>query len=86
MEPDEMKLAEMEKSIYAFDPSKYGIRREWVMDPPPFITRKLPDDILFGIYRIKIQHLAKVSELVSQINQVEASMQNEVAELMNKMG
>jgi glycerol-3-phosphate dehydrogenase len=85
MGPEEMKLAEMEKAIYEIDPSKYSIRKEWVMDPPPFIIRRLPDDILFEIYKTKIQHLAKVSELMSQINQVEAEMQNSVAELMGKM-
>lgn len=85
MGPEEMKLADMEKAVYEIDPSKYSIKKEWVMDPPPFIIRRLPDDILFEIYKTKIQHLAKVSELMSQINQVEAEMQNSVVKIMDKM-
>lgn len=86
MGPEEMKLAEMEKAIYEIDPSKYSIKKEWVMDPPPFMIGRIPDDILIEIYKTKIQHLAKVSELKSQINRVEAEMHNNVAELMGKIG
>ena len=85
MGPEDMKLAEMEKEIYALDSNKIRIRKEWVMDPPPFIIRKLPDDILFGIYKVKLERLAKVSELSSRINLEEANMYNEVAEMMSKV-
>ena len=81
-----MKLADMEKEIYAVDPNRVSIRREWVMDPPPFILRRLPDDIVFGMYRVKLGHLAKISELAGEINRVESNMYNEVAEMMNKIG
>lgn len=79
-----MKLMEADKAIYASDAGRLAIRREWVMDPPPFIARKLSDDILINIYQTKLRYLAKVSELVSQINNVEAEMQLEVAEIVGK--
>ena len=85
MGPEEMKLAETEKAIYEIDSSKF-FKKEWVMDPPSFMISRIPDDILIEIYKTKIQHLAKVSELKSQINQVEAEMYNNVSELMGKIG
>ncbi len=86
MGPEDMKLADMEKAIYAVDPNKVGIMKEWIMDPPPFILRRLPDDIVFGMYRVKLEHLAKISDLAGEINRVESNMYNEVAGMMNKMG
>lgn len=65
MNPEEMKLPEMEKSVYS-DLSKLFVRKEWVMDPPPFLREILPKEILIDVYRAKLRHLAKVAELESQ--------------------
>ena len=81
METDEMKLADMEKAASATD-YRFKFQKEWAMDPPPFILRKLPDDVIINIHRTKLNHLAKVSEMVSQINKIEAAVLNEISQMM----
>ncbi len=59
---------------------------EWYMDPPPFLTRILPDDILVNIHRVKIQHFAELAKIESRIKLNEAKMLNEMAEILGKFG
>jgi len=69
-----MRLPEVENT--AFVTGKY-LKREWVMDPPPFVLERLPDIVMVDIYKVKLKHLADIA-------QVEANMLREVAELLAK--
>lgn len=83
MGTDEMKLVDMEKAATAID-TRFIIQKEWAMDPPPFMIKRLPDHVVIDMHRAKLSHLAKVSNLMSQVHQVEMEMFNEVAEIMQK--
>jgi hypothetical protein len=77
--PEELKLPELEPTVFA---SSVFLRKEWVMDPPPFIARRLPEELLSQIYKIKIQGLSQIAEFQSQINAVEARVFGQIAEIL----
>ena len=79
MNHEEMKLPEMEKSVFA---SSVLMHKEWVMDPPPWIISRLHDDLIIDIYRIKMDHLAEVTKLEAQIREIESRMFSEIAKSM----
>jgi len=81
MNPEEMKLPELEKSVFA---SKVFLRKEWVMDPPPWIVSRLRDDLIVDIYRIKMKHLAELAKIEVQILELESRMFNEIAKAMEQ--
>lgn len=69
---DELTLPEM---------GQVFLKKEWVMDPPPWIAIKLPDEVVQQIYAIKVRHLAEIAELGVRSKQIEAGMFNEIAKL-----
>lgn len=79
MNPEEMKLPEMERSVFA---SNILIHKEWVMDPPSWIVSRLHDDLIIDIYRIKMDHLAEVTKLEAQIREIESRMFSKIAKSM----
>jgi len=79
MNSDELKLPEMEKSVFA---SNLYLRKEWVMDPPPWIVSRLPDDIIVNIYRIKMNHLAELAKTEIRIKEIESKMFSDIAKSM----
>ena len=76
MRPEEMKLPEVGKSWLSTEP----FRREWVMDPPPWI--RLPDDLVVDIYRIKMNYLVQLTKIEMQIKELEGKMFGEIARKM----
>ena len=46
------------------------LKKEWVIDPAPWIAAKLDERILQDIYRIKVEALVKVAELDIQFKQI----------------
>ncbi len=74
MRPEEMKLTEPEKFGLA---SKIAFNPDWVIDPPPWIIARLPDDILVDVYKTKLEHLAEIAK-------IESRMFSKVAEVMAK--
>lgn len=81
MNPEKMKLPEMEKSVFA---SNVFLRREWVEDPPPWIVSRLRDDLVVDIYRIKMNHLAELAKIEVQIKEIESKMFSEIAKSMTQ--
>ncbi len=81
MKPEEMKLPELEKSVLT---STLFLRREWVMDPPPWIVSRLRDDLLVTVYGIKMKHLAELAKIEVQIKEVESRMFSEIAKAMSQ--
>ena len=79
MDPQEMKLPELEQSAIT---SNVLLRREWVMDPPPWIMQRLPEDLVVNIYRIKMEGIAEIAELESQMKVVEAKVYRGIAEVI----
>jgi hypothetical protein len=76
MNAEEMKLPEMEKSVFG---SNVFLRKEWVMDPPSWIVSRLRDDLIVNIYRIKMNHLAELAKLEAHIKEIESKMFSEIA-------
>ncbi|MEN8157820.1 MAG: hypothetical protein ABFS10_12790 [Bacteroidota bacterium] len=79
MSPDGMNLPESEKALVS---SNVLLRKEWVMDPPPWIISRLPDDLILDIYRIKVRHFAELAKIEGQIKELESKMYNEVVKAM----
>lgn len=77
--PEKMHLPQLEPAAFT---AGLLLQREWYMDPPPFIVRELPDDVLFKIHRARLQGLAEIAELQSKMKEIEARVLREVAEVM----
>jgi hypothetical protein len=75
-----MKLPELESAVFA---SNVYLKKEWVIDPPPWIIDKLRPIVVERVYAIKMKHLAEVAKIESQIKQVEARMYAETAKAMS---
>jgi hypothetical protein len=81
MSPDEMKLPELEKSVFA---STLFLRKEWVMDPPPWIVSRLRDDLLVNIYAIKMKYLAELAKIEIKTKEIESRMFSDIAKAMSR--
>lgn len=81
MSPEEMKLPELEKSVLA---STLFLRKEWVMDPPPWIVSRLRDDLLVNIYAIKMKYLAELAKIEIQTKEIESRMFSDIAKAMSR--
>lgn len=82
MDPKEMALTELAPGAQ----TTLMYHLEWVMDPPPFILRRLPDDLVQNIYRVKMQHLARAAELEAELVKVRGAMYQEIAKIMPGIG
>ena len=60
------------------------LRKEWVMDPPPFVWWKMRDDVLVNVLQTKMKYLAKFSKLEAQAKEIEGQMYEEIAQQMGK--
>jgi len=78
MNPEKLELPHVESS--AITVSAY-LRREWRIDPPYL---RLPEDIYWEVFRIRLQGLAEVAGFESQIKAVEARVFSEIAERLQK--
>jgi hypothetical protein len=76
---EKMQLPQLEPAAFT---AGLLLQKEWYMDPPPMIMQALPEDILFGIHRIRLQGLAEIADLQSKMKAVEARVLAEVAEAM----
>lgn len=59
-------------------------RKEWVMDPPPFVWWKIREDILLSVLQTKMKYLAKLSKLEAQAKEIEGQMFEEIAQNMGR--
>lgn len=82
MSPDNLELTELAPDAYSY--LKYHL--EWVMDPPPFILKRFPDDLIQNIYRVKMKHLAKVAELEAALVKARGEMFADIAEVIPGRG
>lgn len=82
MSPDNLELTELAPEAYSH--LKYHL--EWVMDPPPFILKRFPDDLIQNIYRVKMQHLAKVAELEAELIKARGAMFADIAKVIPGRG
>jgi hypothetical protein len=80
MDPSEMKLPDLDDSIFT---SHSLIPMEWIIDPPPWIAKRLPDDILVNIYRTKLQHRAECAKIATRLKEVESQLYSDIAQLMS---
>jgi len=79
MNPSDLKLPAVDRSMFVSD---VFLKREWVMDPPPFIIDRLQDDLIRKIYEIKMRHLAEMAKLEIKAKEIESAMFAEVAQAM----
>lgn len=82
MSPDEFELTELAPEAHTN--LKYHL--EWMMDPPPFILKRFPDDLIQNIYRIKMVHLSKVAELEAQLIKARGEMFADIAKAIPGRG
>ncbi len=82
MSPEDMRLTELAPAAQAY--IKYHL--EWVMDPPPFILDHFPDDLIQNIYRVKMQHLAKVAGLEADLIKARGAMFEDIAKVIPGRG
>jgi hypothetical protein len=80
MDPKELKLPEMPSYSIA---TATLLRHEWVIDAPDLRVR-FPDDVVKEAWRIKLQGLAEVAGLESQIKAVEARVLTETAKALSR--
>ncbi len=66
MGSERVKLPENE-AVFA---SSVSLRKEWVMDPPPWIVSRIRDKVLVEIYRVKSKHLAAAARIESEMYNV----------------
>lgn len=59
-------------------------RKEWVMDPPPFVWWKIREDVLLSVLQTKMKYLAKLSKLEAQAKEIEGQMFEEIAQNMGR--
>ena len=78
---EEMKLPDAKQVEFL---SSTFLRKEWVMDPPPFVWWKIKDDILVNVLQTKIKYLAKFSKLEAQAKELEGQMYEEIAKQMGR--
>jgi hypothetical protein len=79
MDSKEMRLPQLDEPVLM---SNAVLRREWVMDPPPWIVQKLRPSVVEGIYRVKMKRLAEVAKIEIQMKEIEAKMYGDIAKLM----
>jgi hypothetical protein len=82
MNVEDMKLQESEKSVFA---SSLSLRKEWYMDPPPWIISRLDERILVDIYKIKMTHLAELVKIEIKIKELESRMFSEIAKTISQV-
>jgi len=82
MDPEEMALTELAPEAH----TTLMYHLEWMMDPPPFILKRFPDDLIREIYRVKMQHLARAAELEAEIVKVRGAMFAEVGKIIPERG
>jgi hypothetical protein len=58
------------------------LSKEWVMDSAPLRMARIDPEIIKAILLIKIESLARVSELESQAKLIEHEMFNKMAKLL----
>jgi hypothetical protein len=68
---DKLKLPDMERAEYL---SSAFLRKEWVMDPPPFIWERLKDEVLINILKAKMKYLAEIARLEARAKEIESKM------------
>ena len=59
-------------------------RKEWVMDPPPFVWWKIREDIILSVLQTKMKYLAKLSKLEAQAKVIEGQMFEEIAQNLGR--
>jgi hypothetical protein len=81
MNSEEMRLPHLEKSAFVTGPvAELRFHPEWYIDPA--FWKRLPDDRLVNIYRIKMKYLAQLTKIEMQIKDLEGDMFNEMAEAL----
>ena len=78
---EEMKLPDSKQVEFL---SSAFYRKEWVMDPPPFVWWKIREDILLSVLQTKMKYLAKLSKLEAQAKEIEGQMFEEIAQNMGR--
>ena len=79
MNSEEMRLPHLEKSAFVTGPAAdLRFHPEWYIDPA--LWKRLSDDRLVDICRIKMKYLAQVTKIEMQIKELEGKMFNEIAE------
>jgi len=78
---EEMKLPDSKQAEFL---SSAFYRKEWVMDPPPFVWWKIREDILISVLQTKMKYLAKLSKLEAQAKEIEGEMYAEIAQNMGR--
>lgn len=81
MKPEDMKLPNLENVEFL---SSAFFRREWVMDPPPFIWWRLKENILVSALKIKMKYRAELAKLEAQAKEIEGKMFEEIAQTLGK--
>ena len=80
MSPNGLELTELPAEAISHLNLKYHL--EWVMDPPPFILKRFPEELIQNIYRVKMRHLANVAELEARLVQARGEMYAEIAKVI----
>ena len=79
MNPEGFQLPE-------YDPSAFSLKKvylkEWSIDPPPWIIRRLTDELVVEMLKIKMEGLAEIAEIESQKLAVEAKVFRSIAKMM----
>jgi hypothetical protein len=84
MSPNGIELTELPAEAISHLNLKYHL--EWVMDPPPFILKRFPEELVQNIYRVKMKHLAKVAELEARLVQARGEMYADIANVIPDRG
>lgn len=71
MPPGDIKLPDFYKEVFA---ERHLLRREWSMDPPPYMVEILSDKVQAAIYRAKMEGLAEISKLEARAKEIEANV------------
>ena len=79
MNGDQMKLPQVDRSAIT---SAVYLQQEWSIDPAPWVVQRLPDDLIFKIYKLKAQGIAEVFELERSQLAVKVRVYKEIAEVL----
>lgn len=72
----------MNEPTLALAEAEVFLSKEWVMDSAPLRMARLDPEIIQAILRTKVESLARVAELESQVKLVELDMFNKIAEIL----
>lgn len=81
MKPEEMGLPNLDKVEFL---SSASFRKEWVIDPPPFIWWRLKEDILINVLQVKMKYLAELTKLEARAKELEGEMFKEIGQTLGK--